>query len=51
MVLNAATINTLNALFSSMDKDELDEALDLLMDEALKRDWEEYILKSERKET
>ena len=41
MSLNQPTINTLNALYSSMDKDELDEALDLLMDEALKREWED----------
>ena len=40
MSLNQATKNTLNALYSSMDKDELDESLNLLMDEALKREWE-----------
>ncbi|MCK4240856.1 MAG: hypothetical protein KAX30_04480 [Candidatus Atribacteria bacterium] len=40
MSLNAATTNTLKALYSSMDKDELNESLDLLMDEALKREWE-----------
>ena len=41
MTLNAATSNTLKALFSSMDKPELDESLKLLLDESLKRDWKE----------
>lgn len=43
MSLNQATINTLKALYSSMDKDELDEALNLLMDEALKREWKDLM--------
>ena len=43
MSLNAATTNTLKALYSSMDKDELDESLDLLMDEALKREWKDLM--------
>jgi len=40
-MLNQATINTLTALFSSMDKNELDEALEMLLGEAFKRDWNE----------
>ena len=44
-MLNQATINTLNSLFSSMDKPELDEALDMLIEEALKREWEEPLAK------
>jgi hypothetical protein len=31
---------TLNALFNSMDKSELDETLDMLLEEGFKRDWE-----------
>ena len=31
--------NSLKAMFAPMDRDELSEALDLLFDEALKRDW------------
>lgn len=41
MTLNIATIHTLKALFDSMDKDELDEALEMLLEEAFKRDWSE----------
>ena len=37
--LTAIQINSLKAMFAPMDKDELCEALDLLFDEALKRDW------------
>ena len=44
-MLNQATINTLNSLFSSMDKPELDEALDMLLEEAFKREWEHLIVK------
>ena len=43
MTLNQSTINTLNALFAGMDKQELDDVLDLLMDEAVKRDWEDLM--------
>ena len=50
IMLNQPTKNTLNALFSSMDKQELDEALDMLLDEALRKNWDEHILKDERKE-
>ena len=38
--LNEATENTLKALFVSMDEEELEEALDLLMDESYKRSVE-----------
>ena len=47
MTLNDATSNTLQALFSSMDKPELDESLNLLMDESLKRDWVEVFREGE----
>lgn len=50
MTLNQATINTLNALFSSMDAQEFDNALDMLLDEALRKNWDEHIVKYERKE-
>ena len=46
-MLNQATINTLNSLFSSMDKSELDEALDLLWDEAIRREWDNQPLAKE----
>ena len=39
MTLNQPTKNTLDALFSLMDKQELDEALDLLLKETFKKDW------------
>jgi len=41
MPLTQIQINSLNALFSAMDKDELDEVLDMLLDEAFRREWEE----------
>ena len=40
MHLNQATINTLKDLFDSMDTSELDEALEMLLEEAFKRDWD-----------
>ena len=46
-MLTQIQINTLNALLSAMDKDELDEALDMLMDEAFKREWEDKIIAKE----
>ena len=51
-MLTPATIITLKALFDSMDKNELNEALEILLDEAFKREWpeEEYLWTCERKE-
>ena len=45
MPLTQIQINTLNALFSAMDKPELDEALDMLLEEGFKRDWEPLMVK------
>ena len=47
MKLNQPTINTLKALFDSMDTSELNEALDLLMDEAFKREWDNQLIAKE----
>ena len=44
-MLNQATKITLNALLSPMDKPELDEVLDMLLEEAFKREWGESITK------
>ena len=41
MPLTQIQINTLKALLEPMDKNELDEALDMLLEEAIKRNWEE----------
>ena len=43
MPLTQIQINSLKSLFEPMDKPELDEALDMLIDEALKRKWEDDI--------
>jgi len=44
-MLTQIQINTLNALFSAMDKSELDEVLDMLLEEAFRREWETQIIK------
>ena len=51
MSLTQIQINTLKSLFAPMDKSELNEALEMLLNEAFKRDWEdEYLWTCERKE-
>jgi len=40
MPLTQIQINTLKSLLEPMDKSELDEVLDVLLEEALKREWE-----------
>ena len=47
MPLTQIQINSLNALFSAMDKPELDEVLDMLLEEAFRREWEPLIVKEE----
>jgi len=53
-MLNQATIADLKDSFSSMTKSELEKALEILLDEAFKREWpedpEEYLWTCERKE-
>jgi len=46
-MLTQIQINTLNALFDSMDIDELNEVIDMIFEEALKRDWDEIKEKQE----
>ena len=51
-MLTQIQINTLKALFDPMTKSELEKALEILLDEAFKREWpeEEYLWTCERKE-
>ena len=46
-MLTQIQINTLNALFSAMDTNELDEALDMLLEEGFRREWEEQLIAKE----
>jgi len=41
MPLTQIQINTLQSLFDSMDIDELNEVIDMIFEEAFKRDWDE----------
>ena len=45
MPLTQIQINSLKSLFEPMDKPELDEALDMLLEEGFKREWEPLIVK------
>jgi len=51
-MLTPATIADLKDSFSSMTKSEIEKALEILLDEAFKREWpeEEYLWTCERKE-